>query len=162
MPNDSSKTRRISDPSVSDLPFIDEHVQIVDAPTDALWAALLRVLARQPHASARLARVLAANPARGTTEFTGSPGQTIPGFLIAEASHGRHLALSGRHRFATYRLTFLIDGPKLRAQTFAEFPGLLGRIYRGLVITSGAHRLITRHLLRTVARVARHTPALLA
>ena len=32
------------------------------------------------------------------------------------------------------------------------FPGVLGRLYRAAVIGSGGHRLVTRRLLRQVAR----------
>jgi len=71
---------------------------------------------------------------------------------VAEAEPGRRLALRGRHRFANYRLTFIFDGGLLRAQTHAEFPGILGRLYRAAVIGSGGHRIITRHMLRQVAR----------
>jgi hypothetical protein len=38
------------------------------------------------------------------------------------------------------------------AQTRAAFRGVLGRIYRAAVIGSGGHRLVTRRLLRQVAR----------
>ncbi|MBZ0090389.1 MAG: hypothetical protein K8H90_08440 [Thermoanaerobaculia bacterium] len=76
----------------------------------------------------------------------------MPGFRVAESEPGRRLALRGRHRFARYALTFVLDGGRLCAQTHAEFPGLRGRLYRAAVIDSGGHRLITRRLLRQVAR----------
>jgi hypothetical protein len=41
---------------------------------------------------------------------------------------------------------------RLRAETHAAFPGLLGRLYRAAVIGSGGHRLVTRRLLRQIAR----------
>lgn len=133
------------------LPYIDEHSQAVDAPVDAVWAALVRVL-RGMRGSAPLARVLGCDPVRGTAEFAGRAGDAVPGFRVAEAEPGRRLVLRGRHRFANYRLTFLIDGGRLRAQTHAAFPGVLGRLYRAAVIASGGHRLVTRHMLRRVAR----------
>ena len=79
----------------------------------------------------------------------------MPGFRVVEAEPGRRLALRGRHRFANYALTFVFDGGRLRALTHAEFPGLLGRLYRAAVIGSGGHRLVTRRMLRQV--VARAT-----
>ena len=140
------------DVNMEPLPYIDEHSQRFDTPTEVVWASLLRVLRRQMGGSETLARVLGCDPARGTAEFSGNPGEAVPGFLVVAAEPGRRLALRGRHRFANYTLTFLLDGDLLRAQTHAEFPGIAGRLYRAAVIGSGAHRWITRRLLRQVAR----------
>jgi len=141
-----------NDPSMEELPYIDEHSQQVNAPTDVVWTALLKVLCRQMGGSARLARILGCDPAQGTAEFAGRPGEAVPGFRVFEAEPGRRLALRGRHRFSNYALTFVLDGDRLRAQTHAAFPGILGRLYRAAVIGSGGHRLVTRRLLRRVAR----------
>ena len=134
------------------LPYVDEHSERVDAPGDAVWAALLKVLRREMGGSARIARILGCDPARGTPEFAGRPGETVPGFRVVEAEPGRRLVLRGRHRFSNYALTFIFDGDRLRAQTHAAFPGVLGRLYRAAVIGSGGHRLVTQRLLRQVAR----------
>ena len=134
------------------LPYVDEHSQRFDAPVDAVWIALLKVLRREMGGSAPIARVLGCDPAQGTPEFAGRPGETVPGFRVVEAEPGRRLVLRGRHRFSNYALTFILDGDCLRAQTHAAFPGVLGRLYRTAVIGSGAHRLVTRRLLRQVAR----------
>ncbi len=141
------------------LPYIDEHSQRVDAPADAVWAALSKVLRRQMGGSARMARILGCDPAQGTARFAGRPGDAVPGFRVVEADPGR-LALRGRHRFADYALTFVLDGHRLRAQTHAAFPGVLGRLYRAAVIGSGGHRLMTRRLLREVARTLGEEPRL--
>ena len=85
---------------------------------------------------------------------TGGPGQTVPGFRVAEAEPGRRLTLRGRHRFSQYELTFLLDDDRLRAQTRAAFPGLIGGLYRAAVIGTGGHRVATGRLLRQVARRA--------
>ena len=135
------------------LPFIDEHSRPVDAPADAVWRALLKVL-RGMGGTGPLARILGCDPLRGTAEFAGRPGDAVPGFRVAEAEPGRRLALRGRHRFADYALTFVLDGERLRAQTHAEFPGVLGRLYRAAVIGSGGHRLITGRLLGRIVRSA--------
>jgi hypothetical protein len=140
------------------LPYIDEHGERVDAPGDAVWAALLLVLRRQMGGSATFARVLGCEPARATAGFAGRPGETVPGFRVHEAEPGRRLALRGRHRFSDYALTFVLDGDHLRARTHAAFPGVLGRLYRAAVIGSGAHRLVTRRLLRHVARALEARP----
>jgi hypothetical protein len=137
---------------VDGLPYVDEHSQPIDAPANAVWTALLEVLRREFGRSAWIARLLGCDPARGSAEFTGRPGESVPGFRVAEAEPGRRLALRGRHRFADYALTFVFDGSRLRAQTHAAFPGLRGRLYRAAVIGSGGHRIVTRQLLRQVAR----------
>jgi hypothetical protein len=133
------------------LPFIDEHAQPIDAPADAVWVALLRVLRRQTAGGERFARLLGCEPAEATPDFSGQLGDTVPGFRIAESQPGRRLALEGCHRFARYALTFLLEDGLLRAQTHAKFPGVRGRLYRGAVIGSGGHRWVTRRLLRRVA-----------
>ena len=140
-----------NDPSMEQLPYIDEHSERVDAPADVVWTALLEVLRREMSGST-IARILGCDPAQGTAEFAGRPGEAVPGFRVVEAEPGRRLALRGRHRFSTYALTFVLDGDRLRAQTHAAFPGVLGRLYRAAVIGSGGHRLVTRRLLRQVAR----------
>ena len=135
------------------LPYVDEHSQRIDAPADAVWSALLRVLLEMSGSSA-IARLLGCDPAERTAELTGRPGETIPGFRVVESEPGRRLELRGRHRFANYALTFVLDGDHLRAQTHAEFPGVLGQLYRAAVIGSGGHRIVTRSLLRRIARAA--------
>lgn len=77
---------------------------------------------------------------------------------MAEAEPGRLVRLAGHHRFSRYVLTFTLatqaGGTLLTARTDAEFPGPHGWIYRQLVITSGAHRILTVRMLRTVGRRA--------
>jgi hypothetical protein len=136
------------------LPYIDEHSLRVDAPADAVWAALLEFLRRQMAGSARLARLLGCDPTQGTERFAGQPGDAVPGFRVLEVDPGRRLVLRGRHRFADYALTFVLEDGRLSARSHATFPGLLGRLYRAAVIGSGGHRLVTRRMLRQVARAA--------
>jgi len=99
---------------------------------------------------ASVARLLGCEPAHGTEQFDGSPGQALPGFSVVASEPPSRLTLEGRHRFARYRLTLLLDEDRLRAQTHAAFPGVAGRLYRAAVIGSGAHRVVTRRLLRKV------------
>ncbi len=140
------------------LPYIDEHTLSIAAPADAVWTALLQLLRQQMGGSGPLARLLGCDPAEGTEEFSGRPQETVPGFRVVEAEPGRRLALRGRHRFSDYRLTFLLDGSSLRAQTHAAFPGMLGRLYYTAVIASGGHTLATRYMLRQVARIVETRP----
>jgi hypothetical protein len=109
-------------------------------------------LARGLSGGAALARILACDPVRGTATLTGRIEDAVPGFRVVEAEPGRRLALRGRHRFANYALTFVIDPGCLRAWTHAEFSGMLGCLYRAAVIGSCGHRLVTRQLLRRIVR----------
>ena len=75
---------------------------------------------------------------------------------MAASVPGERLELAGRHRFSRYALTFsLQDGQpgvtRLAARSFAEFPGIHGRAYRALVISTRLHVLATRAMLRTIA-----------
>lgn len=139
---------------IDDLPFIDELSQPVDAPQAAVWLALLRSFGHRVGSADRFARLLGCDPSERTPEFTGQPGQTVPGFRVDDAEPEHRLVLRGRHRFATYALTFFLDAGLLRAQTHAAFPGFLGSLYRTLVIGSGGHAFITRRFLKAVTRNA--------
>lgn len=71
------------------------------------------------------------------------------GFENSHEVSQEYLRLSGRHRFSRYWLVFAlgddVDGTTVvSARTFADFPGRLGRAYRGLVIGSRIHVLAVR------------------
>ena len=44
---------------------------------------------------------------------------------------------------------------RLRALTWAAFPGIAGKVYRALVIGSGGHRIVVRRMLKRIAAEAR-------
>jgi len=118
------------------LPYIDEHAISVHASAAETWSALLRKMCRDPE----------------------DPTTVLPGFRLEEATPPQRLALKGRHLFAVYRLVFELEperhdpeGVRLRALTFAAFPGLHGRAYRALVIGTGAHRIVVRRMLNHIA-----------
>jgi hypothetical protein len=137
------------------LPFIDEHAARVRASPERTWDALVRVLRSDLSGGGLLARVLRARPRARSGDWSGDlTGATLPGFAVAEAQRPGRLELRGQHRFSSYALVFLIDDATVRAQTYAEFPGLHGRAYRALVIGTRAHRVIVRRLLRRIARTA--------
>lgn len=126
------------------LPPVDEHVVEVAAAPAETWASLLATVhgALGRRRAAAYARLVGCDPPAGFAVTT-----TVPGEL---------LALEGRHRFATYALTFRLDPlgdgrTRLRAETRAAFPGVGGRCYRAAVIGSGAHAALVRRLLRGVA-----------
>ena len=122
------------------LPYIDEHATTIAANREETWSALLRVMCRDPH-----------DPA------------TVPiAFVLDEARPPQRFALKGRHPFAVYRLVFeLATEPgdpartRLRALTWADFPGIHGKVYRALVIGTGGHRVAVRLMLKRIAAQAR-------
>ncbi|MFJ8636544.1 hypothetical protein [Streptomyces sp. NPDC093568] len=111
------------------LPFVDEHTTVVEAATDAVWRELDALM-------------------------SGSRG-----FRVAVSVPGKELAYVGHHPFSTYALLFHLDETprghtRLRAETRARFPGRAGTVYRGLVIGTGAHALVVRHMLRRIGKRA--------
>jgi hypothetical protein len=109
------------------LPYIDEHAITVAASREDTWAALLRVMCRDPH----------------------DPSTVPAGFVLDEAQPPARFALKGRHPFAIYRWVFELDAEapqrtRVRAATWADFPGLHGSAYRALVIGTGGHRVAVR------------------
>ncbi|HWT49710.1 MAG TPA: hypothetical protein VN255_14415 [Mycobacterium sp.] len=121
------------------LSYIDEHAITVDANREETWSALLRVMCRDPHDLS-----------------------TVPiGFVLDDARRPERFALKGRHPFAVYRWVFELDEPaekartRLRALTWADFPGIHGSIYRALVIGTGAHRVAVQWTLKHIAARAR-------
>jgi len=137
--------------AMEQLPHVDEHVVATKIPREAAWESVLRTLRDTMGGAPRFARLLGSDPSSASDHFDGSVGQTLPGFRVVDAEPGRHITLEGRHRFARYRLTIHVDGDRVRARTDAAFPGLRGRLYRAAVIGSGAHRMITRRMLRQIA-----------
>ena len=120
------------------LPYIDQHAIRVPADRVTTWSALLRVMCRNPN----------------------DPSTVPAGFVLDQATPHERFALKGRHPFAVYRLVFEIgeEGPQrtvVRALTWADFPGVKGRIYRALVIGTGGHRVVVRQMLKRIASEAR-------
>jgi hypothetical protein len=142
-----------------ELPWVDEHGEEVDAPASVVWPALLRTVERMTAGGAapRYARAVGC----ADTDHGGprplEVGSTIPGFHVAELAPGRLLVLAGSHHLSNYALSFRLEPlggrrTRLVAETRAEFPGLKGGAYRALVIGTRMHVLVTRRVLRGVAR----------
>jgi len=142
------------------LPYIDDHATTIGGSRDRVWAAVLRTAeATAGGAPAPFVRALGLRPAAATPSWSGAVGEAIPGFAVVDVVPNERLVLRGGHRFSAYELAFRLEGSapdavELHATTHAAFPGVLGRIYRTLVIGSGAHKRVTRRLLRDVKRRA--------
>jgi hypothetical protein len=132
MPSRALSHGKVIAKSMQQLPYIDEHSQQIEAPVDAVWAALLKVL-RQMNVAVRWRGFWAAIPRKALPVSPAALTRQCP-FRVLEAEHGRRLVLRGRHRFSNYALIFVLDGHRLRAQTRAAYPGILGCIYRAAVI----------------------------
>jgi hypothetical protein len=119
------------------LPYIDEHAITMAANREETWSALLQVMCRDPR----------------------DPSTVPAGFVLDEARAPERFALKGRHPFAVYRWVFELDEEsahrtRLRALTWADFPGVHGKVYRSLVIGTGAHRIVVRRTLKRIAATA--------
>jgi hypothetical protein len=119
------------------LPYIDEHAITIEANCAETWSALLRVMCRDPH----------------------DPSTVPVGFVLDEARPPVRFALKGRHLFAIYRWVFELDAEaaqrtRVRAATWAAFPGPHGKVYRTLVIGTGLHRVVVRRTLKRIAAAA--------
>ncbi|OXY90489.1 hypothetical protein [Streptomyces diastatochromogenes] len=141
------------------LPHIDTHTAVVGAGPDAVWRAIGNVLDGSFPGGARYARLVGCADRTASGPRPPAVGSTFPGFRVTTASPGGDLVLSGRHRFSAYALIFRLeaDGPgrtRVSAETRAVFPGWAGRLYRLLVIGTGAHAAGMRRLLRTIGRRA--------
>ena len=151
---------RIIDVPIESLPFIDEHYIEIAAKPHEVWDALIRSVSRMAEGrkNAPISKALGCEDT-GVEGVTGEIGSRIPGFVITRSVKPAVLALMGQHRFSQYALIFtVLEKPSglmlLSAQTRAVFPGRKGRLYRGLVIGSHGHVIVTTSLLRQVRRRA--------
>jgi hypothetical protein len=131
----------VSEPATS-LPFVDEHARSVAAPVDRTWAAVDEYVERLASAQRPvLSRLLGTAPRSG--------------FEVVERDPPHEVVLAGRHRFSTYRLVFRVEaegaGSRLRARTYAAFPGRRGRAYLTMLRVGTGHRRATERMLRSIA-----------
>jgi len=143
------------------LPHVDEHSVTVGAGPEATWEALLRVVEGTMSAAAapRYARIVGCADTVPSGPRPLAVGSAIPGFHVAAAEAPGELGLAGSHHFSSYALVFRLDElaggrTRLRGETRAEFPGLKGRAYKGLVIGTRLHVLATRRVLGATKRRA--------
>jgi hypothetical protein len=158
--DDAGLPTRTIDFPLEELPPVDEHGVLVLAPPPVVWEALLTTVRRgfSGRAATRIARILGCSE----TAAVGDPGRigsTVPGFVVARVVEPAVLALEGQHRFSRYGLVFRLEPTKdertlLRAETRAQFPGILGRVYRVLVIGTRGHVVAVTSMLRGIRRRA--------
>jgi hypothetical protein len=147
------------DVPLEDLPEIDEHSVIVRAPQEVVWDAVVATIhAPGGKASERVAEALGCDDTEASGA-AGAIGSTVPGFTLVRVVKPAVLALEGRHRFSVYGLIFKLEPTKddrtlLRAETRARFPGLVGQVYKTLVIRTRGHVLAVNRILRAVRRRA--------
>jgi 8-oxo-dGTP diphosphatase len=142
---------------VPPLPHVDEHAVAIAADRTAVWSALERVVGRA--GPSWFARLLGCDDAAPSGPRPLAEGSSMPGFHVVTAERPSRLLLAGRHRFSAYELAFRIDDlgegrSRLRAETRAIFPRARGRVYRILLMGTGAHVLATRRMLAQVTRRA--------
>jgi hypothetical protein len=148
---------------ITSLPHVDEHATVIDAGAEAVWRSLGETLDRsfsRPRV-AGYARLVGSADRTAAGPRPPAEGSTFPGFRVVSAIPGRELVLAGCHRFSSYALIFRLDqiGPqrsRLRAETRATFPGLMGGVYRLLVIGTGGHVVGMRRMLATIRRRAEY------
>lgn len=131
----------------AELPYVDEHAVRIPVSRDVVWTALQHYVASSLTGAqgGPLTRILGTEPPAG--------------FEVLDSVPAERLTLVGHHRFSRYELTFELSevpvgATQLRAQTYADFPGLHGRAYRALVIGTRLHVLATNHLLRSIRRLS--------
>lgn len=140
------------------LPFIDVHGIEVGGSPERTWQGLVALLSGLGSAQAWQAFATAVGSCwRRASGPAATVGSTVPGFSVTESDPPRTLRLRGSHRFSDYELVFRIEPTTegcslLRAESRALFPGVPGKIYRMLVIGSGAHVLAVEAMLRRIKR----------
>lgn len=134
---------------------------MVAASAEATWAALLHTVEASVSGpgAARYARAVGCADTAAAGPRPLAAGSAFPAFHVEVAAAPRELWLAGSHRFSNYALIFQIERldehrTRVRAETRAEFPGLRGGIYRGLVIGTRVHVFVTRRILAAVKRRA--------
>lgn len=136
--------------------YRDVRSTLIDAPPAAVWHAVLdqvEVLGLP----AFYVRLIGCRDQRHLGPRPLTAGSVVPGFHVGAADPPARLVLDGVHRFSVYTLTFALlpddgGGTRLEAHTDATFPGVLGAVYRLLVIDSGFHKLATRSIVTRVRR----------
>ncbi len=151
--------------AATDLPRLDEQSVEAEAGPDAVWASVLAHLERSfiGRATERYARLVGCEDLVPAGPRPLAEGSVVVGFHVVAADPPSELVLRGRHRFSDYALIFRVDelGPhrsRLRAETRAAFPGVLGSLYKAAAIGTRGHVFVVRRMLAAVARQSVREP----
>ncbi len=113
-------------PALDGLPFVDEHVVDTPAAPADVWHAVVATFGHQPAGAAQYARLVGADPLHATGTMP-ELGAAVAGFRVAEVHPEEMLLLTGRHRFSSYALQFVVEAhggaTRLRAVTSCHVPG---------------------------------------
>ncbi|SDH71242.1 hypothetical protein [Nonomuraea jiangxiensis] len=144
---------------ISQLPYLDEHATTIAADVHDVWPVLVEAVGRafSGAATTLYARAIGCADHAESGPRPLAEGSTLAGFRVAAAVPGAELALEGRHRFSSYALIFRLERlapgrSRLIAESRAAFPGWSGGLYRLLVIGTGGHVVLLRHLLSGIRR----------
>lgn len=144
--------------TASSLPYIDEHSVTVAASPATAWRPLTEVVDATLCAGwvRPITQALGCEETAATGPRPLKSSSTVPGFHVV-ADEPRELALLGRHRFSDYALILRVDDlgnatARVRGETRAVFPGLMGSLYRTAVIGSRGHAVVVRYILRAIKR----------
>lgn len=150
----------VIDTPIESLPFVDRHSIEIAATPQRTWEGLLEVVAHigEERRARTLAKTLQCTPGEVEGDW-GEIGSKVPGFLVTRAVAPAVLALMGEHRFSRYALIFrIVERPsgltECSAETRAEFPGGKGKFYKGLVIGTHGHVVVTNSILRSIRKIA--------
>lgn len=138
--------------------YQDVRTTAITAPPGVVWRAVLDQV--EVLGPAWYVRLIGCRDTHALGPRPLAAGSAIPGFRVTTAEAPGLLVLDGAHRFSAYTLTFRLvpddAGTRLEAHTDATFPGVLGALYRLLVIDSRFHKVATRSI---VTRIRRRVPA---
>jgi hypothetical protein len=144
---------------IASLSYLDEHTTVIDAGTEDVWRALGETLERSfsGPGMTSYARLVGCADRTASGPRPLVAGSTFPGFRVVATVPGHEMVLAGNHRFSSYAMIFRLERvsqgrSRLRAESRADFPGLAGGLYRGLVIGTGGHVVGMRRLLSAIRR----------
>ncbi|WP_396625875.1 SRPBCC family protein [Luteitalea sp.] len=143
------------------LPFVDAWSTEISASPRVVWEVVLGMApGATPSLPYRLwAWAWAADPPASNGLAAHVLGAERPGFAVCEVVPPLTYALAGRHRFARYQVVFRIEQrgagrSRLTAETYAEFPGWPGRLYRTALLDARLHGVVMWVMVRRVRRRA--------
>ena len=143
---------------------MDVHTVTIPASREAAWAGLERYVAGLLRGVERnpLAKLLGLEPRAGFERSVSRPPECLDLTALGRQEEWED-SPEGYPQTPPYEWWNLHDeydqsarcpagSTSLHAHSYAEFPGVHGRVYRALVIGTRAHVVATNHMLRSVRR----------